>query len=166
MEAQPRGCSVAVVAVASGCQGKGIMCRTCEPEGEEIFGQRRQCFDRCRVTVRKQLLHVSSARTKSILPHEQSLLQVQIGCGDEENSHESSSANMFVICSDKLRVRTRYRSPCAPYAVAKILTDVSDDEACRVAFNTTRKTSAPLPSYPKRAIESAQIAALCVGLRE
>ena len=90
------------------------MCRTCEPEGEEIFGQRRQSFDRCRVTVRKQLLHVSSARTKSILPHEQSLLQVQIGCGDEENSHESSSANMFVICSDKLRVRTRYRSPCAP----------------------------------------------------
>lgn len=119
MEAQPRGCSVAVVAVASGCQGKGIMCRTCEPEGEEIFGQRRQCFDRCRVTVRKQLLHVSSARTKSILPHEQSLLQVQIGCGDEENSHESSSANMFVICSDKLRVRTRYRSPCATYAISK-----------------------------------------------
>lgn len=116
MEAQPRGCSVAVVAVASGCQGKGIMCRTCEPEGGEIFGQRRQC---CRVTVRKQLLHVSSARTKSILPHEQSLLQVQIGCGDEENSHESSSANMFVICSDKLRVRTRYRSPCATYAISK-----------------------------------------------
>ena len=83
------------------------MCRTCEPEGEEIFGQRRQSFDRCRVTVRKQLVHkVNLAHTE-----QQRLLQVQIGCGDEENSHESSSAIMLEICSDKLRMRTRYRSP-------------------------------------------------------
>jgi len=42
---------------------------------------------------------------------QQRLLQVQIGCGDVENSHESSSAIMLEICSDKLRMRTRYRSP-------------------------------------------------------
>lgn len=42
---------------------------------------------------------------------QQRLLQVQIGCEDEENSHESSSAIMLEICSDKLRMRTRYRSP-------------------------------------------------------
>ena len=56
---------------------------------------------------------------------------------------------MFVICSDKLRVRTRYRSPCAPYAIAKILSDVSDDEACRDAFNTTRARAQNLRTTPK-----------------